>query len=336
LRRMLMKLAALGTATMAAPALANAEGERALTATRIPIASPSTASSSTYEIHGGGSPLVMLHGGVNAADFFGDTLQTSFGGSQANTVQEMAQHHRVYAVHLRGHGFSKDKDEPWSYEVMADDVAALMGEIGLESADVMGWSLGGGVGLQVAIRHPERVRKLVVISMAFRADGDYPEIRAAFDTMPAEAPATAEFLKSSPLATMYPDVDWEVMMRKTGEMNQPLHDWSEGGRRDHIAGADHVHRCRNNPARPHGGVLQAAWRRTARRRDGRLRALGQPAGDNPQPHAPQQRDLAGGGDVREGVFVSGVRVCRRLNDGSYAVNESAGVAISTGPSLEMR
>lgn len=169
-----------------------------------------------YEIHGAGAPLILLHGGVNPADFFGETLA------------KMAESHTVYAVHLRGHGFSKDKDEPWSCEVMADDVAALMGEIGIESADVMGWSLGGGVALQLAIRHPERVRKLVVISMAFRADGDYPESRAAFDALLAAAPAIAEHIRNSPIATMYPDVDWDVLMRKTGELVQGVHDWGEG------------------------------------------------------------------------------------------------------------
>lgn len=227
LRRTLVKLVGLGAATMTAPTLA--QGERA-SAMSTPTSARVIANGVElyYEVHGEGEPLIMLHGGVNPSDFFGETLQAPFGGGRTHTLQEMAQNHTVYAVHLRGHGFSKDKDEPWSYEVMADDIAALMDEIGLASADVMGWSLGGGVGLQLAIRHPERVKKLIVISMAFRSAGDYPEVRAAFDTLPAAAPAIAAQIESSPLATMYPDVDWEVMMRKTGEMNQPLHDWSEG------------------------------------------------------------------------------------------------------------
>lgn len=140
----------------------------------------------------------------------------------------MAENHKIYAVHLRGHGFSKDKAEPWSYEVMAADLDTLMGAIGLASADVMGYSLGAGVALQLAIRHPERVKKLVVISMAFRSEGDYPEIRAAFDTLPAAAEAIGQQIARSPLAAIYPHVDWEVVMRKTGEMNRPTHDWSEG------------------------------------------------------------------------------------------------------------
>jgi pimeloyl-ACP methyl ester carboxylesterase len=169
-----------------------------------------------YEIHGKGAPLVMLHGGVNPSEMFGGTLA------------EMAKSHRVVAVHLRGHGFSTDADDPWTYEGMADDVAALMGQLKIARADLMGYSTGAGVALQIAIRHPERVGKLVAISMAYRADGDYPEVRAAFDAMPQVAPAIARQIARSPLARLYPEIDWERMMRKTGEMNQPAHDWSKG------------------------------------------------------------------------------------------------------------
>lgn len=167
-----------------------------------------------YEIHGEGTPLVMLHGGVNPSDMFGAPLA------------EMAKTYKVYAVHLRGHGFSSDADGPWSYEQMADDVAALIGELGLGMVDVMGWSLGGGVAFQTAIRHPEAVGRLIVISMNVKAEGDFPEVRAAFDMMPEHAAEYAKGIGQSPLAKLYPDVDWETMFRKTGEMNQGSYDWS--------------------------------------------------------------------------------------------------------------
>jgi pimeloyl-ACP methyl ester carboxylesterase len=167
-----------------------------------------------YEIHGKGSPLVMLHGGVNPADMFGAPLFA------------MAQTHQVIAIHLRGHGFSTDADEHWSYQQMADDVAALLGKLGMERIDFMGWSLGGGVALQTAIRHPARVGKLIVISMNVRHDRNFPEIQAEFDAMPGKAPEYARQIEQSPLAKMYPNVDWNVMMRKTGEMNQGPYDWS--------------------------------------------------------------------------------------------------------------
>jgi pimeloyl-ACP methyl ester carboxylesterase len=167
-----------------------------------------------YEIHGEGPPLVMLHGGVNPSDMFGAPLA------------EMAKTHQVIAIHLRGHGFSTDTDDPWTYEQMADDVAALLGKLGIDKIDVMGWSLGGGVALQTAIRHPDLLGKLIVISMSIRHDGNFPEIQAQFDAMPDMAPEYARQLEQSPLAALYPDVDWEVMMRKTGEMNQASYDWS--------------------------------------------------------------------------------------------------------------
>lgn len=167
-----------------------------------------------YEIRGKGLPLVMLHGGVNPSDMFGAPLD------------KMAETNKVIAVHLRGHGFSTDEDEPWTYQQMADDVAALLDKLEISKADFMGWSLGGGVALQTAIRHPERVGKLVVISMNIRAGGNFPEIQAEFDTMPNKASEYAKGIEGSDLARKYPDIDWTAMMRKTGEMNRGNYDWS--------------------------------------------------------------------------------------------------------------
>lgn len=167
-----------------------------------------------YEIHGEGSPLVMLHGGVNPSDMFGAPLAA------------MAEGHQVIAVHMRGHGFSTDANVPWSSELMADDVAALLGELGIPKADVMGWSLGGGVALQTAIRHPELVGKLVVISINFRTDGNFPEVREQFAALPEKAAEFAPQLAQSPLGTLYPEVDWEAMFRKSGEMVSEPYDWS--------------------------------------------------------------------------------------------------------------
>ncbi|HTV67463.1 MAG TPA: alpha/beta hydrolase [Rhizobiaceae bacterium] len=167
-----------------------------------------------YEVHGKGPRLVMLHGGVNPSDMFGKPLA------------EMAKTHEVIAIHLRGHGFSTDADAPWSYEQMADDVAALLGKLGIDKIDIMGWSTGGGVALQTAIRHPDLVDRLIVISMNVRDSGNFDEIQAEFDAMPGKATEYAEGVKKSPLAKLYPDVDWETMFRKTGEMNQGPYDWS--------------------------------------------------------------------------------------------------------------
>lgn len=169
-----------------------------------------------YEIRGEGSPLVLLHGGVNPAEMFGPTLT------------EMAKTHRVVAIQLRGHGLSGDTDAPWTYEQMGDDVAGLLAQIGIGKADFMGYSMGAGVAVQTAIRHPELVGRLVLVSPTIATSGEYPEIRAAFDALPGMAAAIGQNLAQSPLATLYPDRDWETVMRKTGEMNQAEHEWSEG------------------------------------------------------------------------------------------------------------
>jgi pimeloyl-ACP methyl ester carboxylesterase len=169
-----------------------------------------------YEIHGDGPPLVLLHGGVDPSQTFGAPLAA------------MAKTHKVIAIHLRGHGFSTDSDTPWSSEAMADDVAAVLKHLGISKARFMGYSLGAGVSLQVAIRYPELVEKLVSVSVAFRTDGNYPEVLQAFAQLPDMAAEYGKQLAASPLAELYPDVDWEAVFRKSGEMSQPDQDWTEG------------------------------------------------------------------------------------------------------------
>ncbi|WP_457321990.1 alpha/beta fold hydrolase [Roseateles sp. P5_E11] len=95
-----------------------------------------------YEVHGNGKPLVLLHGGVAASEAFGANLPL------------LAASHQVIAVHMQGHGHTRDVDRPLRFETLADDVAALIEHLGLKKAAVMGYSLGGGVALQLAIRHP--------------------------------------------------------------------------------------------------------------------------------------------------------------------------------------
>lgn len=169
-----------------------------------------------YEIHGKGAPLVMLHGGVDPSQVFGAPLA------------EMAKTFKVIAIHARGHGFSKDTDVPWSLEQFADDVAAVLNDRGIEKASVMGYSFGGKVALQLAIRHPDMLDKLVVISAAYSRGGQYPEVKAAFERMPGMADAVGGSIAQSPLAQLYPNVDWPKLMRKSGELGMQDYDWSEG------------------------------------------------------------------------------------------------------------
>jgi pimeloyl-ACP methyl ester carboxylesterase len=216
LRRHLVTFALFAAALVAAPVIAQTAGDNPMSTASSTGKVPVDGAEIFYEIHGDGPPLVLLHGGVTPSTTFGAPLET------------MAKTHKVIAIHLRGHGLSTDTDAPWSSEVMADDVAAVLRQLGIGKARIMGYSLGAAIALQVAIRHPELVEKLVSVSVAFRTDGDYPEVRQAFAEMSGKAAAIGQQLAASPLAELYPDIDWERVMRKSAEMNQPEHDWTEG------------------------------------------------------------------------------------------------------------
>jgi pimeloyl-ACP methyl ester carboxylesterase len=170
-----------------------------------------------YEIHGTGRPLILLHGGVGAIEMFGEVLPL------------LAEGRRVVAVDLQAHGRTADIDRPLSFGLMADDIAALIEHLEIEKADVMGYSLGGGVALQTAIRHPEVVRKLVVVSTPFKRDGWYPEVLAGMGQMGPEA---AEPMKQTPMYQLYASVapkpeDWPVLLTKLGQLLGQDYDWSE-------------------------------------------------------------------------------------------------------------
>jgi pimeloyl-ACP methyl ester carboxylesterase len=170
-----------------------------------------------YEVHGEGEPLILIHGGVGAIEMFGEVLPM------------LAESRRVIGVDLQAHGRTADIERPLSFEAMADDVGALIGHLGFEKADVMGYSLGGGVALQTAIRHPDVVRKLVVVSTAFKRDGWYPEVLAGMEQIGPEA---AEPMKQTPIYGLYAGVaprpeDWPVLLTKLGELLGRDYDWSE-------------------------------------------------------------------------------------------------------------
>ena len=150
-----------------------------------------------YEIHGSGEPLVLLHGAFGAIDLWGPILST------------LAEHHQVIAVELQGHGHTADiLDRPLSYEQMADDVAAVMDHLAIAQADVVGYSMGGTTGLQLAIRHSQRVHKLVAVSPNYRSDGYYPELLAGLQQMTPEifvgTPEEAAYLRHAPHPENFP------------------------------------------------------------------------------------------------------------------------------------
>jgi pimeloyl-ACP methyl ester carboxylesterase len=170
-----------------------------------------------YEIHGTGRPLVLLHGGLGAIEMFGPNLAALAKGRQ------------VIAVDLQGHGRTADIDRPLSAELMADDIAALVKLLGLERAEVVGYSLGGAVALQMAIRHPERVSRLVVVSTPFRRSAFYPEILGQQAQVTA---AAADAMKQTPMYQLYAGLaprpeDWARLLGKIGELMKRDYDWSK-------------------------------------------------------------------------------------------------------------
>lgn len=165
-----------------------------------------------YEIRGTGRPLILLHGGVVASEVFAPILPA------------LSATRRVVTVHLQAHGRTADIDRPLSFEAMADDIAALAARLDLGPTDLLGYSLGGGVALQTAIRHPDAVGRLVVISAPFSRAGWYPEVVENMTRM--GEPGAAEAMRQSPMAALYPAVDWAALFAKIARLEGQDYDWS--------------------------------------------------------------------------------------------------------------
>jgi pimeloyl-ACP methyl ester carboxylesterase len=151
-----------------------------------------------YEVHGSGKPVVLLHGAFM-------TIPNNWTG----WIGELSKTRKVIAVELQGHGRTADIDRDISSANLADDVAALLDHLKIPRADVIGYSMGGGVALQCAIRHPEKVRKVVSISAVLRHDGWVKEAVDALPKLTAEAfkgsPIEAEYKKLSPTPDAFPE-----------------------------------------------------------------------------------------------------------------------------------
>ena len=128
-----------------------------------------------YEVHGTGKQLLLLHGAFN-------TINTAFG----QLIPELSKTRQVIAVELQGHGRTNDIDRPFSFESMADDVAALLKFLKTDSVDIFGYSMGGGVAQQVAIRHPSMVRRLIITSSVYKYEGWTPQTRAILPMLTPE------------------------------------------------------------------------------------------------------------------------------------------------------
>ena len=170
-----------------------------------------------YEIQGKGEPLLLLHGGLGSIDMFGPNLPI------------LAEHRQVIAVDQQGHGRTTLGDRPINPIDMADDMAAILKQLGQTQVDVLGYSMGGAVALRLAIQHPEVVRRLALVSAGFAQDGFYPEM------LPQQAQvgaAMAEQMKETPMYKSYMAVapnpgDFPKLLDRMGEWMRRPYNWSE-------------------------------------------------------------------------------------------------------------
>lgn len=139
-----------------------------------------------YEVHGTREPVVLLHGAFM-------TITNNWDG----WISELSKTRKVIAIEMQGHGRTADGPRDMSYENFADDVAGLLDHLKIPQADLIGYSMGGAVAMQTAIRHPEKVRKAVILSSLFRSEG---MVAGALDSIKT---LTADVFKGTPLETDY-------------------------------------------------------------------------------------------------------------------------------------
>lgn len=166
-----------------------------------------------YEIHGTGQPLALLHGGMSATG-------TSFG----KLWPTLAETRQVIALEQQAHGHTADIDRPLSMEQMADDTAAALSQLGIANADIFGYSLGAGIALQVAIRHPNLVRKLVLTSVTYNTGGFHPGLQEGMADLKPEnfagTPFYEEYLQIAPRPEDFPR-----LIERTKQLDGVIQDW---------------------------------------------------------------------------------------------------------------
>ena len=220
-RTMIVLFAA--TAMLAAPQTVQAaEGKTTMKAHEMPVAKKSghlevNGVNYYYEIHGTGEPLLLLHGGLGSIDMFGPVLPI------------LAEKRQVIGIDLHGHGRTTLGDRPISLVDMGDDTATILKRLGYGQVDVLGYSLGAGVGFRLAVQHPEAVRRLVLASGAFAQDGFYPEMLPMQVQVGA---GMAEMMKDTPMYKSYVAVapnpaDFPKLLDRMGELMRTPYNWAE-------------------------------------------------------------------------------------------------------------
>ncbi|MDZ7367712.1 MAG: alpha/beta hydrolase [candidate division KSB1 bacterium] len=171
-----------------------------------------------YEIHGQATPnslpLIVLHGAYMNIPAMGAI------------IPKLAKTHQVYTLEFQGHGRTTDIDRPITYPNLADDVAAFTDAVGLKKADVFGYSMGAAAGLQLAIRHPEKVNKLVAASVAYDANGWQPEFIAFIPQMAVEMFVNMPFAEDYRKLAANPD-GFPELVRKLIQLEKEPMAWEE-------------------------------------------------------------------------------------------------------------
>jgi pimeloyl-ACP methyl ester carboxylesterase len=168
-----------------------------------------------YAIHGSGKPLVLLHGALS-------TIATDFG----NLLPRLAKDRQVIGVEQQAHGHTADIDRPLSYEQMAEDTVALVRQLGIDKADFFGYSMGGGIALQIALRHSDLVRKFVFAGGAsYSLAGLYPEMLAGIAQLQPEHLMGTPWQRAYASTAPRPD-DWPTLVTKMRDLDLAWAGWS--------------------------------------------------------------------------------------------------------------
>jgi pimeloyl-ACP methyl ester carboxylesterase len=217
----LIAMFTIAAASFAAPMIVQATEEKPAMENAIPTPTKSGHAAVNgvnyyYAIYGTGEPLLLLHGGLGQIEMFGPNLT------------KLAQTRQVIGVDLQGHGRTALGDRQISLVDMGADMAGLLKKLGYDKADVLGYSMGGGVALQFAIQHPEMVRRLVLVSTPYSQDGFYPEM---LPQQAALSAAMAEQMKGTPMYKSYVAIaphpeEFPKLLDQMGAYMRKPYDWS--------------------------------------------------------------------------------------------------------------